>query len=117
MKISIVKVVRPRAKLVPQGTSEIELALPKLVGVSKFFCLLDVPASTHEIRDKGPAVAYGGECVAHVMAFDNLGDDSLPDICRTPTPRRTGETHPAPPPSLSGWILRCIFTLFWQTLM
>jgi hypothetical protein len=34
-KISVVKVVHPRAKPGPQGTSEIELALAKPVGVSK----------------------------------------------------------------------------------
>jgi hypothetical protein len=83
-KISIVKVVHLRAKPEPQDTSEIELALVKLIGVSKKICLLDVPASSHEVRNKGPTTAYGGECIAHVVAFDNLGDDSSPDVRKTP---------------------------------
>jgi hypothetical protein len=36
-KITVVKVVRPSVKTGPQGMSKIELALVKLVGVSKFF--------------------------------------------------------------------------------
>jgi hypothetical protein len=82
--------------------SKIELVLVKPVGVSKFFCLLDVPTSSHGLRDEGPATVYGGEHAAHVMAFDNLGDDSLLDVRKTPSPKRTGEKHPAPPPSISG---------------
>jgi hypothetical protein len=39
-KIGVVKVVRPRVKTVPQGMSEIELALVKQVGVSIFFLLI-----------------------------------------------------------------------------
>jgi hypothetical protein len=101
-KISIVKIVQPRAKPEPQGTSEIELALTKPVGVSKFFCLLDVPASSRGVRDKGPAMTYGSERTACVMAFNNLGDDSFPDVRKTPSPKRTGEKRLAPLPSISG---------------
>jgi hypothetical protein len=61
------------------------------------------------VHDKGPA--------AHVMAFENLSDDSSPDVPKTLSPKRTGEKRPTPPPSLSGWFLRCIFALFWQALM
>jgi hypothetical protein len=116
-KISVVKVVRPRANLGPQGMSEIQLALVKPVGVSKKNCLLDVLTSSHGVHDKGPTAAYGGERTARLVAFYNLGDDSSPDVRKTPSPKRTGEKHPTPPPSLSGWFLRCIFTLFWQALM
>jgi hypothetical protein len=101
-KISIVKVVQPRAKPGLQVMSEIELALTKLVGVSKIFCLLDLLASSHGLHDEGPAMAYGGERAAHVMAFNNLGDDSSPDVRNTPSPKRTREKRPAPPPSISG---------------
>jgi hypothetical protein len=65
-----VKVVDLRAKPEPQGMSEIELALMRPVGVSKIFCLLDVPASSHGVHAEGPTVAYGGEHAARVMAFD-----------------------------------------------
>jgi hypothetical protein len=112
-----VKVVDLRAKPEPQGMSETELALMRPVGVSKFFCLLDVPASSHGVHAEGPTVAYGGEHAARVMAFDNLGDDSSPDVCKTLSPARTREKCPAPPPSLSGCFLHCIFALFQQALM
>jgi hypothetical protein len=116
-KISIVKVVGPRAKPTPQGTSEIELAFAKPVEVSNFFCLLDVPASSDGVHDEGPGMAYGCERAAHMMAFDNLGDDSLPDVHKIPSPKGAGEKRPAPPPSISAWFLCCIFALFQQTLM
>jgi hypothetical protein len=46
VKRSIVKVIPMKAKPGPKGTSEIELILAKLVGVSKKFCLSDVPGSS-----------------------------------------------------------------------
>jgi hypothetical protein len=57
-------------------------------------------------------MAYSGERTARVVAFDNLGDDSSPDVRKTPSPKRTGEKHLAPLSSLFGWFLHCIFTLF-----
>jgi hypothetical protein len=39
-----IKVIHPKAKPEPKGTSEIEFILEKPIGVSKKFCLLDVPA-------------------------------------------------------------------------
>jgi hypothetical protein len=52
-----------------QGMSEIELALAKLVGVFKFFCLLDAPSSSHGHRGGGAATAKAGEWAPHVAAF------------------------------------------------
>jgi hypothetical protein len=51
-KISILKVIRPKAKPGPKGKSEIELALVKPVGVSKKFCLLDALRSSHGLHNK-----------------------------------------------------------------
>jgi hypothetical protein len=52
------------------------LALVKSVGVSIFFCLLDVAAPSHGLRNAGLTIAHVGECVARVVAFDNLDNDS-----------------------------------------
>jgi hypothetical protein len=49
-KISIVKVIRPRAKPGPQSMLEIGLVSAKPVLVPKNFCLQYVPASSHGIR-------------------------------------------------------------------
>jgi hypothetical protein len=85
-KIGIMKLVQPKAKLEPQGMSEMELAPAKPVGVSKKFCLLDAPSSSHGPRDSGLATTKVGERTARVVAFDNLGDDSSPDVRETPMP-------------------------------
>jgi hypothetical protein len=85
-QIGIVKMVRPKAKLRPQGTSKIELSLTKPIGVSKFFCLLDAPSSSHGPHDEALAMTKVGECAARVVAFDNLGDDSSPNVHETPLP-------------------------------
>jgi hypothetical protein len=45
-------------------------------------------------------VAYAGECAARMVAFNNLGDDLSPDARKTPSPKRTREKHPPPPPHL-----------------
>jgi hypothetical protein len=87
-KIVVVKMVWPRVKLGLQGTSEIELTLAKPVGVSKFFCLLDAPSSSHGHRGGGAAIAKVSERAARVVAFDNLGDDSSPDVREAPLPPR-----------------------------
>jgi hypothetical protein len=96
-RIGIVKMVRPKAKIGLQGMSEIELALAKTDGVSKQFCLLDAPSSSHSLRDGGPAVTKVSERTAHVVAFDNLGDDSSSDVRETPLPQESKEL-PSPPP-------------------
>jgi hypothetical protein len=101
-KIGVVKVIRPRVKIGPQGMSEIELVLVKPVGVSKKFCLLDVAAPSSGLRGAGLTMTRAGERVARVVAFDNLGDDSLPDVRKTPSPMRAGEKRATPPSSISG---------------
>jgi hypothetical protein len=46
-KVGVLKIARPKVKPGTRGTSEIELALVKPIGVSKKFHLLDVVASSH----------------------------------------------------------------------
>jgi hypothetical protein len=92
--------------------SEIELAFAKPVEVSNFFCLLDVSASSHGVHDEGPDMAYSCERAARMMAFDNLGDDSLPDVHKIPSPKGAGEKRPAPLSSISAWFLCCILPCF-----
>jgi hypothetical protein len=76
-KIGILKIAHPKAKPGPRGTSEIELALVKPIGVSKKFHLLDATGSSH-----GPhATSITATHAARVSAFDNLGDDSSSDVC------------------------------------
>jgi hypothetical protein len=102
-KKSILKVIQPKAKLGPKGTSEIELAQAKPIEVSKKFCLLDVPSSSHGPRDQGRvAIKVGGECASRVVTFDNLGDDSSLDIHEASSPRETEEVPPPPPPFIPG---------------
>jgi hypothetical protein len=65
------------------------LALAKPIGVSKKFCLLDVAASSH-----ARAVSATATNIARVPAFDNLGNDSLPDVRKTPfTGKDDREAH------------------------
>jgi hypothetical protein len=52
-KVAVMKIAQPKSKPGPRGTSEIELALARAVGVSKMFCLLDVAASSHEPQATG----------------------------------------------------------------
>jgi hypothetical protein len=75
----------------------------KHVGVSKKFCLLDVAGSSHSPPPpaKGIAATHG----ARVLAFDNLGDGSSPDVCQTPLSVRTIERRVYPPPSVFGEFL------------
>jgi hypothetical protein len=78
-KIGILKIACPKAKPGPCGTSEIERALVKHVGVSKKFFLLDAVGSSH-----GPHTTdIAATCAARVSAFDNLDDDPSPDVRRT----------------------------------
>jgi hypothetical protein len=73
--------------------SEIELALTKLVGISKKFCLLDVVAQSHGLHGVGPTMTL----IARVLAFD-----SSPDGHKTLSPIKAGEKHTSPPPSMSS---------------
>jgi hypothetical protein len=100
-KISILKIAQPKAKPGPRGTSEIELALARPIGVSKKFHLLDVAASSHGLH----AVGITGTRVAQVLAFDNLGDDSSSDVHKTPSPIRTVEIRASPSPLVSRMFL------------
>jgi hypothetical protein len=58
----------PKTKPGPQGTSEIELAPAKPVGVSKKFCLLDVTAQSHSPPAEA-AVMTRVENTPHVPAL------------------------------------------------
>jgi hypothetical protein len=62
-KMSVLKLICPRAKTRAQGTSEIELALVKPLGISKKICLLDVTAPSHELRGAGLTTIHVGEHV------------------------------------------------------
>jgi hypothetical protein len=88
--------------------SEIELALVKPVGVSKKFRLLDVVASSHELHATDVATTH----TARVPTFDNLSDDSLPDVRETPLSEKMIEKRTSPPPSISGEFLCFSFALF-----
>jgi hypothetical protein len=52
-KISILKIAQPNAKLGPRGTSKIELALARYLGLCKKFRLLDVAALIHGLHAAG----------------------------------------------------------------
>jgi hypothetical protein len=84
------------------------LALAKPVGVSKKFHLLDLATSFHEPCSTGAATTR----IARVSAFDNLDDDSSPDVRKAPSPGKTIEKRVSPPPSVSGEFLRFSFTIF-----
>jgi hypothetical protein len=94
-KIGIVMIVKPRARTGPQGTSEIELAPVMPVRVSKKFCPLDVAASSHGLH-AGLTMTHV-ERTSRVPTFDNLSDDSSPDVRKTPSPRRVHEKCASPP--------------------
>jgi hypothetical protein len=94
-KICVMKMVLLRVKLRPQGTLEIELALAKLVGVSKFFCLLDAPSSSLGPHGGGLAVTKAGEHTAPMAGFDNLADDSSSRCLRGPLSLRKQRRAPA----------------------
>jgi hypothetical protein len=87
--VGVLKIARWKAKPGPWGTSEIELAIVKLVGVSKKFRLLDVAALSHEHHAMGATMTH----TARVLAFDNHGDDSLPDVRKTPPQKNDRETR------------------------
>jgi hypothetical protein len=76
--------------------------------VPKKFCLLDVAAWSHEPHATGFAVTR----IARVMAFNNLSDDSSPDVHKTPSPGKMIEKCVCPPPLVSGEFLRFSFMIF-----
>jgi hypothetical protein len=78
----------------------------KLIGVSKKCCLSDAPGPSHGSRDEGRTMTNNTEHVARVAAFNNLGDDSSPDICGVPSPKETEEMAPPPLPFIPGRHLR-----------
>jgi hypothetical protein len=106
-KVCVLKISLPKAKPGPRCTSEIELALVKPIGVSKKFCLLDVVASSHA-HAVGTTVTH----TAQVPAFNNLGDDLSPDVCKTPSLEWTTEKRVSPSPSVSGELLLFSFMIF-----
>jgi hypothetical protein len=80
-KRSIIKVIHPKAKPRPKGTFEIELILVKPIRVSKTFCFSDVLDSFKSQCDEGQRMVENVvEQAPRVITFDNLGDDSSPDI-------------------------------------
>jgi hypothetical protein len=105
-KITILKVVWLKAKPGLRGTSEIELALAKVIGVSKKFCLPDASDPSHVSRNKDHAATNIAERGARVLAFNNLGDDSSPDVHGVPSPKETKEMAPPPLPFVPGRHLR-----------
>jgi hypothetical protein len=106
-KVGVLKISWPKAKLGLRGTSAIEFALVKPVGVSKKFHLLDVAASFHA-HVTGAAMT----CAAQVPAFNNLGDDSSPDVHEAPSLGNTMEKPVSPPPLVSGEFLLFNFVIF-----
>jgi hypothetical protein len=69
--------------------------------VSKKFCLSDVLGSSQSRHDEGHhAVETVAERPPRIISFDNLGEDSTPDIREASLPKRIADV-PAPPPPLS----------------
>jgi hypothetical protein len=66
--------------------------------------LSDAPSSSYLPRNEGNVAAKTDERDAHMMAFDNLDDDSSLDVCETPSPKGTGGNvlHP------HCWCLVCL---------
>jgi hypothetical protein len=96
-KKTVIKVVRPKAKPGPRGTSEIELIPMKPNGVFKNFCLSDVPSSSQSQRDEDHrAIETVGEHASHVITFDNIDNDPSPDVRETSPPRKIAEVPPLP---------------------
>jgi hypothetical protein len=88
-KIIVVKVIRLKPGPRLRGTSEIELALVKPIGVSKKFCFSNMPSSTQGWHDKGGHVVQAvGEPVARVIKFTSL-DDSSSDVRELSPPGKT----------------------------
>jgi hypothetical protein len=99
-KVGVFKISHLKARPGPCGMSAIELVLAKPVGMSKKILLLDVAALSHT-HTTGTATT----CTAWVRAFDNLDDDSSPDVHEAPSSGMTMEKPTSPPPSVSSEFL------------
>jgi hypothetical protein len=90
----------------------------KPIGVSKNYCLSNVPGSSQSRRDESHhTVETIVERAPHVITFDNLGDDLSPDIRETLPPKRVGDVPPSPPPFLPGELPSHAFTDLLKILM
>jgi hypothetical protein len=49
--------------------------------------LVGCHSSVPRVHSAGLTTAHSGERAARVLDFDNLGDDSSPDIRKTPSPK------------------------------
>jgi hypothetical protein len=86
------------------------------IGVSENFCFLDLLGSSHGPRDEDRIVTKVDERGAHVMAFNNLGDDSSSDIHEAPLPRVTEEVPPPSPPFMPSEFVHYTFVLLYWNL-
>jgi hypothetical protein len=75
-----------------------ELALAKPIEVSKKVRPSDVAASSQGPHAMGATMTRA----ARVPVFDNLGDDSSPDVHKTTSPTMMIGKCTSPPPSVSG---------------
>jgi hypothetical protein len=105
-KVSVLKISHAKAQPGPRGTSTIEFALAKPLEVFKKFRLLDVVASS-QARATGISTTH----TTQVLAFNNLDDDSSPNVLEAPSPRAAMEKHASPPPSAFGEFLRFNFAI------
>jgi hypothetical protein len=108
--VGVLKIAHPKAKPGSHGTSEIQLALVKPVGVSKKFHILDAPGLSHRPPTPGVTTTRA----AQVPAFNNIDDDSSSDVRRMPSPVRTIERRVSLPPSVFGEFL--CFSLAFVTV-
>jgi hypothetical protein len=98
-KKSIIMMICLKAKSGSRDTSEIELILAKPIRVSKIFCLSDVPDSSQNQHDESHClVQMIGERAPHVITFDNLNDDSSPDVHGTSPLGKVADVPLLPPP-------------------
>jgi hypothetical protein len=70
-------------------------------GVSKKFCLLDLPAPSHGHHNEGRSMTHMSKCSTRVVAFNNLGEDLSLEVRKTSSPTRARGKRPVPP-STSG---------------
>jgi hypothetical protein len=77
-KVGVLKIVWPKPRPGPRGTSAIELVLPKPIGVSKKSCFSDAPSSSLGQRNEGGSAMQMpggmvtnavGECATRVLKF------------------------------------------------
>jgi hypothetical protein len=77
------------------------------------FHLLYVAASSHGPHTAGATATHATQ----VPAFDNLEDDSSPDVRNTPSLEKTVEKHTSSPPSVSSEYLCFSFALLLWALI